>query len=175
MLYAHARRAARRTAEGGYVPLSEQDPQLWDEALIRAAEEHLQCAAVGGQLGRFQLEAAIQAAHVARRHGGGVSWPAIASLYEGLVRLAPTVGALVGRAAAVAEAQGPDVGWALLRELPEARLGSYAPYHALKGHLLERRGAPDEAAQAFGRAADLSEDTAEKRYLQEKAARCRKA
>ena len=60
--------------------------------------------------GRFQLEAAIQSAHAQRAATGTTDWQAIALLYEGLVRMAPTIGALVGRAAAVAEARGAEAG-----------------------------------------------------------------
>jgi len=93
MLHCQARRAARRSATGSYVPLTEQDVSRWDARLMRLAEEHLREAAELGRLGRFQLEAAIQSAHAQRATTGRVDWPAVAALYEGLVRIAPTVGA----------------------------------------------------------------------------------
>jgi len=106
MLHCEARRDARRTKEGRYVTLSEQDVTLWSEAMIREAEQCLFQAAQAGKIGRFQLEAAIQSAYAQRAWTGRTEWEAIALLYEGLVRFAPTIGVLVGRAAAVAEARG---------------------------------------------------------------------
>jgi RNA polymerase sigma-70 factor (ECF subfamily) len=108
MLHSAARRDARRNATGAYVPLSEQDVARWSVAMIDEAERCLSAAAQAGQVGRFQLEAAIQSVHARRAQVGHTDWEAIALLYEGLVRLAPTTGALVGHAAAVAEARRRD-------------------------------------------------------------------
>ena len=89
----------------------------------------------------------------------------MALLYEGLVRLAPTIGALVGRAAAVAEARDAEAGLALLCELPEASIGTYQPYWALAAHLLGKLGRIDEAAHAYERAIGLCEDPAMRAFL----------
>jgi RNA polymerase sigma-70 factor (ECF subfamily) len=67
MLYADARRAARRDRQGAYVPLDEQDVTVWDVPQLQEAEALLRAASAGGPSGRYQLEAAIQSAHVARR------------------------------------------------------------------------------------------------------------
>jgi len=80
MLYAEARRAARRGPDGGYVPLAEQDPAGWDAAMIAEAETLLRRAGAMGAIGRFQLEAAVQSAHVVRRLTGRADWPAIERL-----------------------------------------------------------------------------------------------
>ncbi len=74
MLFAEARRGARRNAEGDYVPLDEQDPALWDRHLIDEAEALLFRASEMGRIGRFQLEAAVQSAHVVRRATGRTDW-----------------------------------------------------------------------------------------------------
>ena len=110
MLYCEARRPARRSGGGGYVPMSQQDARLWSEPMLHEAERELAAAAARDRAGRFQLEAALQSAHVEGMQRGRTDWGAIAVLYEGLVRLSPTVGAFVGRAAALAEAQGPASG-----------------------------------------------------------------
>src|SRR5262249_13673801 len=120
MLHCEARHAARRDDGGAYVPLVEQDCALWSRPLAEEAEDELALAARAGRMGRFQLEAAIQSVHACRAVTGNTDWGAVSLLYEGLVRLAPTVGALVGRAAAVAEARGSEAGLALLLDLPEA-------------------------------------------------------
>lgn len=165
MLHCEARRLARRDRRGAYVPLAEQDCTLWSAPLAREAEEQLAEASRAGRPGRFQLEAAIQSVHARRAVTGETDWEAVALLYEGLVRLAPTIGALVGRAATVAEARDSNAGLALLRELPEAAVSSYQPYWALKAHLLATVGSAAEAADAYQRAIGLSDDPAMRAFL----------
>jgi len=164
MLHCEARRAARRDAAGGYVPLSRQDVTRWARPMIEEAERTLLLAARAGEPGRFQLEAAIQSAHARRLEGGGVDWEAIALLYEGLVRLAPTLGARVGRAAALAQARGPAAGLAALDALPAERVAGYQPYWAVRAHVLAALGR-DDAAGAYVRAIELCEDEAVRVFL----------
>lgn len=171
MLYCEARRDARRGKTGSYIPISEQDPSLWSKAMIGEAERHLNRASQAGRIGRFQLEAAIQSLHVQRAWSGRTEWDKIALLYEGLVRLAPTLGALVGRAASVAEAYGADRGWALLEAVPLDEVRSYQPYWALAAHLLARLQRKEEAADAYSRAIGLSTDLSVREFLQQKANR----
>jgi predicted RNA polymerase sigma factor len=99
MLHCEARRDARRAARGAYAPLAGQDVSLWSVDMIDEAEACLKRAARANTLGRFQLEAAIQSVHAQRRGTGTTDWEAIALLYEGLLRIAPTIVAIVGRAA----------------------------------------------------------------------------
>jgi RNA polymerase sigma-70 factor (ECF subfamily) len=170
MLHCEARRAARRSADGAYVPLSEQDVALWSEPMLAEAQQHLAAAGRAGRIGRFQLEAAIQSVHAGRAWTGRTDWEAIALLYEGLVRLAPTIGALIGRAAAIAEARGAETGWALLQGVPAEAVASYQPYWALAAHLLKRLGRAEEAAEAYSRAIGLCEDSAMREFLAQQAA-----
>jgi predicted RNA polymerase sigma factor len=160
MLYCESRRKARRDAAGRYVPLSEQDTTRWSRPMINEAEQLLKVASQSGRLGRFQLEAAIQSVHAQRAITGRTDWEAIALLYEGLVVLAPTIGALVGRAAAIAEARDATVGWARLEAVPEEKIRSYQPYWALAAHLLARMQRFGEARVAYGRAIGLCGDPA---------------
>lgn len=166
ILHCEARHAARRDAAGAFVALSEQDISLWSAELIAEAERELATASHLGRLGPFQLEAAIQSVHASRARTGRTDWPVLAQLYEGLVRLAPTLGALTGRAAAFAEAFGPERGLALLAELPEAQAVGYQPYWALKAHLLVRAGEAAAAREAYSRAIGLAEDPAVRSFLQ---------
>src|SRR5262249_59606323 len=105
-----ARRPARRTPDGRYVPLSEQETQRWSIPMLAEAERELTAAATQVRPGRFQLEAAIQSVHAERARSGRTDWRAIAVFYEDLVRVGPTLGARVGRAAAVGEGRGPEGG-----------------------------------------------------------------
>lgn len=165
MLYCEARRPARRTPDGRFIPLSEQDPALWSRPMIVEAEQELGRAAELGRLGRFQLEAAIQSVHVQRPYRQAMPWAEIAQLYEGLVGIAPTMGALVGRAAAVAEAFGPLHGLALLDEISEAGSAGYQPYWALRAHLARRCGDVSQAGEALARAIGLTEDPSVRQFL----------
>jgi RNA polymerase sigma-70 factor (ECF subfamily) len=165
MLYCEARRPARRDASGEYVPMSEQDPQRWNAAAIAEAERELVAAAAGQRPGRFQLEAALQSAHIEGVRRGRTDWAAIAVLYEGLVHVTPTVGAFVGRAAAIAEAESAESGLAALDAIDAAAAKSYQPYWAVRAHLLRRARREREALDAFDRAIGLTEDSATRAFL----------
>src|SRR5438874_8200092 len=166
MLYVHARRAARRSPDGRYVPLSEQDPALWSEEMIAEAEAELAAAASQRRPGRFQIEAAIQSAHASRARGTPVDWRAIALFYDHLVRLSPTVGARVGRAAALAEVEGPVTALARLDEIGD--VSASQPYWAVRAHLLAQAGRAAEAGVAYDRAIALATEPAVKRFLSDR-------
>lgn len=170
LLFAEARRPARRDRlTGAFVPLSEQDPAQWDQALLMEAENRLRHARPEGKPGRFGLEAAIQAVHADRRRTGRTDWPAIEHLYRGLVALVPTVGARIGHAAALAAVSGPAEGLALLDALGVEGIATHQPYWATRAHLLVALGRADEAAEAFERAIGLSRDPAVRQFLSDKA------
>jgi len=172
MLHCEARRSARRTGDGAFVPLSDQDTCLWSRPLMVDAERLLMAASVAQRIGRFQLEAAIQSAHAERARNGKVDWAAIVHLYDGLVALAPGIGAQLGRAAAIAEARGPEQGLAALGSIPSEAIATHQPYWALRAHLLSTLGRAAEARNAYERAIGLSEDQAVREFLIE---RCRSA
>jgi RNA polymerase sigma-70 factor (ECF subfamily) len=165
MLFCDARRAARRTSEGRYVPLSEQRPAAWSTESIVEAERELAAAAGLGRVGRFQLEAAIQSVHSERARGGCTDWDAIVVFYEHLVRIAPTLGARVAQAAAVSETRGARAALALLDTLDRAAVATYQPYWAVRAHLLRHLGRATEATEAYDRALGLTVDPAIRRFL----------
>jgi RNA polymerase sigma-70 factor, ECF subfamily len=166
MLYAEARRAARRDAQGDYVPLEEQDTGQWDADLIAEAEALLRAASGKGVLGRYQLEAAIQSAHVVRRLTGRADWAAIERLYEALAAITQSPVVAINRAIAIAETRGPAAGLAALDALGEdPRLTDYQPYWAARAGLLARTGAAEEADRAYELAIGLESDPAVRRFL----------
>ncbi len=170
MLHCEARRDARRTTEGDYLPLSEQDIARWSSPMIEEAEQCLGKAAQHEKFGRYQLEAAIQSAHAQRARTGQTDWEAIALFYEALVDLAPTVGAYVSRAAATAEARDAAAGWALLEAIPAEAVKAYQPYWAVAAHLLGRMRRMHEAKDAYSRAIGLCQDPATREFLRRRAA-----
>jgi predicted RNA polymerase sigma factor len=168
MLHCEARRPARRGPDGRYIPLSEQDPKQWSLPLIEEAEHHLREAFTQGRSGRFQLEAAIQSVHAERGRTGRTDWAAVALFYQGLIRVSPTLGTRTGYAAAVAEANGPEAGLAVLESMDADAVSHYQPYWAVRAHLLQRLGKTRAAADAYDRAFGLAEDPAVREFLLEK-------
>ncbi|MEL7465095.1 MAG: DUF6596 domain-containing protein [Pseudomonadota bacterium] len=154
-----------------YAPLADQDPKRWDQRRIARGEALLKRARAKGAMGRFQLEAAIQSAHCARRPGEAPDWRAIAMLYEGLFKIAPTIGAAVGRAAAFGEAFGPENGLAALDQIGLEAAKGFQPYWATRARLLAAAGAP--SAEAFAKAISLTPDPAPRRWLEAQNERAR--
>lgn len=165
MLYCEARRDARRSANGAYIPLTQQDTRLWSQPMIDEAESELSYAATLKQLGRFQLEAAIQSLHTQRAVTQQIDWETLVVLYEGLIQLSPTLGAFVSYAAAITEAKGLEQGLVYLNTLPPEAVKNYQPYWALKAHLLQQLEQKAEAQQAYSRAIGLTEDATVRRFL----------
>jgi RNA polymerase sigma-70 factor (ECF subfamily) len=168
MLHCEARRPARRSPDGRYIPLSEQDPKQWSLPLIEEAESHLAEAFKQGRSGRFQLEAAIQSVHAERARTGQTDWAAIAVFYEQLIRISPALGTRAGYAAALAEAKGPSAGLAVLCTIDPEAVSTYQPYWAVRAHLLQRLGKTAEASDAYDRAIGLAEDPAVREFLLQK-------
>jgi len=167
MLHAEARRDARRGAEGEFIPLAAQAPARWNAALIDEAEELLLRASRMGRHGRFQLEAAVQSAHAARRHRGSTDWAAIVQLYDALFAMTGSVVVAINRAVALAEVHGVKRALAALDALQDdARLAQYQPYWAARAALLARSGNSAAAADAYQRAIGLESDPAVRAFLQ---------
>jgi predicted RNA polymerase sigma factor len=109
MLHAEARRHARRNLHGDYVPLAEQDTALWDSQMIDEAEALLRRASVMGSIGRYQLEGALQSAHVYRCRTGHANWIEVVQLYDALLALSASPVVVINRALAIAEIHGARI------------------------------------------------------------------
>jgi RNA polymerase sigma-70 factor (ECF subfamily) len=169
MLYAEARRGARRSPQGDYVPLADQDPGLWNTSLIEEAEALLLRAGQSGTLGRYQLEAVLQSAHVVRRVSGRPDWPAVERIYDALWTITGSTIVAINRAVAVAETRGAAAGLAALDALMDnPRLAEYQPYWAARAGLLARTGAREAAEAAYERAIGLEPDPAVRRFLEQR-------
>jgi RNA polymerase sigma-70 factor (ECF subfamily) len=169
MLHAEARRGARRNGRGDYVPLADQDPSAWDIRLIEEAEALLVRASRSGTIGRYQLEAAVQSAHAARRISGQTDWAAIARMYDALLAITGSPVVAINRATAIAETHGAAAGLASLDALAhDPRLADYQPYWAARAGLLGRTGEVEAAGEAYDRAIGLEADPAVRRFLQQR-------
>lgn len=173
MLFCESRRVARRDPEGEeFVALVDQDVGRWNVTMMDDAETALRnggrlCAAAPG---RYQLEAAIQAVHAARRTSGVTDWHAIALLYEGLLRIAPTVGARTAAAVALSESGRPEAALSALEAIEENARRSYQPWWVAMGHVMARLSRPGPARARFSTAAGLTEDPAVRAHLLARAA-----
>jgi RNA polymerase sigma-70 factor (ECF subfamily) len=166
MLYAEARRGARRDADGEYVPLADQDPTKWDARMIDEAEAQLKRASRLGSIGRYQLEGAIQSAHVARRRTGQANWGEVVQLYDALLAITRSPVAAINRALAVAELHGPLAALDAIEQLvDDPRLAQYQPWWAARAELLQSSGSLCEARQAYEIAIGLEWDESVRRFL----------
>ncbi|GIJ26755.1 RNA polymerase subunit sigma-24 [Micromonospora qiuiae] len=165
MLLTEARRTARISVSGELVPLHEQDRGAWDRSLIdeghRLVRERL---ATGVAPGRYQILAAINAVHTFARDVRDTDWSQIVALYDQLVRLDHSPIVALNRAIAVAELDGPEVALAAVDRL-EHHLAAYHAYHATRAELLRRLGRSHQSRAAYGKAIELTGNTAETTYL----------
>jgi len=167
MLHADARHRARRNLRGEYVPLAEQDPALWDSRMIYEAEALLVRASGLGSIGRYQLEGALQSAHVYRRLTGRDNWASVVQLYDALLALSGSPVVAINRSLAIAEIHGAGAALDALQEVAaDARLIEYQPYWAARAELLAKTGASGDARHAYEIAIGLERDPAVRRFLQ---------
>ena len=159
-----------RIQQGVFVPLEEQDPALWDRDLMQRASAYLTRAQAQNTLGRFQLEAAIQAVHADRVSTGITNWQALVQLHLGLSHMAPTIGATVSYAAALGQAVGPQDGLDVLTRIDPKVRAAFAPAQATLAHLLDKLGRKEEAAAAYDRAIVLTIEPPLRRHLESKRA-----
>ncbi|MCC3290925.1 RNA polymerase sigma factor [Arthrobacter sp. zg-Y1110] len=167
MLLHHARRAARTDDGGRLVPLAQQDRSRWDTRGIIEGVAILQRALARDRLGEYQAQAAIAALHADAQKAEDTDWPQIVQWYDELVRLTGSPVALMNRAVAVGEADGPRSGLAALAELDPL-----LPRHtAALAYLHEKGGDVEQAARLYAEAALLAPNLAERDHLTLQAAR----
>ena len=164
LLFCYSRRSSRRSSDGTFIPLDEQSTAQWVQADIEEAESLLLAAARGSELGRYQLEAAIQSAHMERRFATPVQYGAIVEMYRALTVICPSAGAFVAQAAAMTKAGMSEEALAVLDRLEASTMQTYQPYWAVRAHVL-RELDRIEALACFDRAIGLSSDQATRKFL----------
>jgi RNA polymerase sigma-70 factor (ECF subfamily) len=171
MLFSVSRAHARRDGAGRYVPMREQDTDLWDRHAIAEAEDLLREASRAARPERYQIEAAIQSAHASRAGHEPASADLIVGLYDLLLSVAPGLGARVARAGALIEAGRASEALIALDHLEPRTVAEHQPYWGVRAHALLALGRAAEAREAFTRACGLSTDPAVRSYLLDRAAR----
>ncbi|PPI92964.1 RNA polymerase sigma factor [Nocardia nova] len=165
LLLTDARRAARVTPEGAMVALADQDRARWDReeigqgiALVRFALER--------RPGRYALQAAIAAVHAEAPSYDATDWQEIRGLYDVLSRIWPSPVVALNRAVAIGMAGDPAAGFAALDALAaEPQLTGYSYLPAARAHFLAELGRLDEARLAYSEALLLTENAAEREFL----------
>src|SRR5690349_14396858 len=172
MLLTDSRRAARTTADGGLVPIDEQDRSLWDRAQITEGADLILHTLQRGGLGPYQLQAAIAAVHAEAPSADKTDWRQILSLYVVLEKLAPNPMVTLNRAIALSQVEGPQAGLDLLDTIADDKnITETHRLDAVRAHLYERAGEPETARDHYLAAARRTTSLPEQRYLQAKADR----
>jgi len=164
LLLQHSRRHARVTDDGELVLLTDQDRTRWDAADITEGVDLLDRAIRRRQPGPYQLQAAIAAVHARSPAAEDTDWREIAGLYAALLEITPTPVIALNHAVAVAEADGPSAGLALVDALSD-ELDGYYLFHSTRADFLRRLERSDEAIAAYRRARALTANAAEQAFL----------
>lgn len=166
LLLLHQSRAVTRMGpDGDIVLLEDQDRTLWDAGLIAEGTSLAQLAFAQPPVATYTIQAMIAATHAAARQASATDWGRIVTLYDLLLRAEPSPVVSLNRAVAIAMRDGPAVGLALIDPLVAGELAGYRFAHAARADLLRRLGRTDEARAAYGRALELVEQAAERRFI----------
>jgi len=172
MLLTDARRPARTRPDGSLVPLAEQDRSRWDQAKIAEGVALVTGALPRGDVGPYQLQAAIAAVHDEAASAGATDWPQILALYDLLLRISDNPVVALNHAVAVAMTHGPGAGLERLGRLEtDRRIAGDHRLEAVRAHLLEMAGQHQAARAAYQAAAQRTMSLPHQRYLNARAAR----
>ncbi|MEU8979298.1 RNA polymerase sigma factor [Streptomyces sp. NPDC058251] len=163
MLLIESRGPARTAPDGDLIVLADQDRSRWDPALIAEGQSLVRRCLRLNRPGPYQIQAAINAVHSDAPSADATDWGQILQLYDQLMALAPSPVVALNRAVAVAEVEGPEPALALVDTLD---LHGYHAFHAVRADLLRRTGRATQAMEAYARAVALSENAAERAYLE---------
>jgi RNA polymerase sigma-70 factor (ECF subfamily) len=167
---ARSRLPARLDGDGAMIPLSEQDPGLWDFEAIEQARKWLEEAAVLGQTGPYQIMASIQLTHARRGFGTPTDWRSILRLYDALLQLRPGPIVALNRAVALSKVEGAEKGLFALKALDASQLAKSRPFCVAHADILTQLGRLDEAETAYAKALELDPPRAERLFLERKRA-----
>lgn len=167
--FAEARRAARVRDDGMMVPLSEQDPALWDAALISEGRAYFAAAARIDPRRPRAVAALVHAEWCARRSlDEPPPWRNILTIYDALLTVRDDAVTRLNRAVALAEVVGCEAALEEVDALDLPGLARFLPYHAVRADLLSRLGLSDAAREAYDAAIALQPGDAERRWLEQR-------
>jgi RNA polymerase sigma-70 factor (ECF subfamily) len=169
MVLHDARRSARTDTRGNLVTLEWQDRELWDNKQIQEGITQLNSALKLGSIGPYQIQAAISAVHVQSQTYEQTDWKQITLLYDKLYDLHPSPVVKLNRTVAFSFANSPERALTAIKELEdEGALDTYQPFHAARADVFRRAGRKEKSAEAFRRALDLTNNHAERRFLEQR-------
>ena len=172
MLLHDSRREARTNRNGDLVSLEAQNRIRWNQSKIREGVSILEKTLPKNDVGPYQLQAAISAVHGQSRSWNQTDWREIVALYELLFSIQPSPVVRINQAIAISYARSPEDALGILAEMAELeKIQVYQPYHAALGDLLARTNKPTQAKKSLMKAAELSDNAAERMFLIDKAAR----
>ena len=167
MLLHESRRTARTDEAGELVLLEDQDRSLWDRAAIAEAGHLIEQGFARRSLGPYLLQAAIAATHAEAESVAGTDWNRIVGLYDLLLRLDPSPVGALNRAAAIGQRDGAKAGLeAVEAALRDSALDNYPLAHAALADMHRRLGQDEAAAASYRRALALTQQPAERRFLE---------
>jgi RNA polymerase sigma-70 factor (ECF subfamily) len=171
MLLHDARREARVDTAGDLVLLEDQDRSSWDADRIAEGRGLVERAMAMRRPGPYQLQAAIAALHDEASSWTATDWAQIVELYRGLMTIDPSPVVELNLGVAVAMAEGPAVGLAMIDGVAaDGSLDDYPYLHAARADLLRRLDRRTEAAAAYRRAAELTTNLTEQAFLERRLA-----
>ena len=160
---------ARQDKEGALISLEHQNRAKWDQVRIREGTDLLQTAMARGQIGPYQLQAAISALHGEAKSWANTDWPQIEALYRVLVSIQPSPVVHLNLAIALSYARSSEVALEYLDEfLSETDLSQYQPFFAAKADLYHRAGDIEKARAHYETAITLASGQAQKDFLNQK-------
>lgn len=176
MLLHDSRRAARTSPDGDLVLLDAQDRSLWNRVQIAEGSALVERALSSRHFGPYTLQAAIAAVHAEAESGAATDWRQIVGLYDVLLRVNPSPVIELNRAAAIAMRDGPAAGLELVDAmLARGELGNYHPAHSTRAELCRRLGRAADALASYQRAAALTEQEPQRRFLRQRVEELRTA
>ncbi len=171
MLLHDARREARVGPHGELILLGDQDRSRWDADRIAEGTALVQEALARGRTGPYQLQAAIAALHDEAPDDAATDWAQIASLYAALARMDPSPVVELNLAVAVAMADGPEFGLAMIDGIVgRGDLAGYPYLHGARADLLRRLDRWTEASAEYRAAIALTNNGPERTFLERRLA-----
>ncbi len=165
LMLLHDSRRSARVVGGELVLLADQDRSLWDYEQLAAGRAALDRGLALRGRGQYVLQAAIASLQAEDEP----DWPQIVLLYGELAALTGSPVVELNRAAAIAQADSADAALKIVDSL-ELELGPYRYLHSTRAELLRRLGRAAEAAAAYRRALELTDDQRERRFLERRLA-----